>query len=189
MPLYLMPISLAEVQAYVDRFHRHHVAPWGWKFGMAVGDGDKIVGVASVGRPVARRQDDGWTLEVTRCCTDGTRNACTKLYAAAEQVAMGLGYRRLITYTLAEEEGASLRAANWRDLGERKSHTWNMPSRPREDKHPTGTKRLWMSPRSVETKHLAPRLVVTAAPTGVEQPTLWAQEGAACTWVPTMGDG
>lgn len=173
MALHLQPITLAEAQAYVNQNHRHHIAPWGWKYGMAATDGERIIGIATVGRPVARRQDDGWTLEVTRCCTDGARNACSKLYAAAEAVALGLGFRRVITYTLAEEEGASMRAANWRDLGERQSHTWNMPSRPREDKHPTGTKRLWMSPRSVETKHLAPRLVVPTGPEDASQLSLW----------------
>lgn len=65
------------------------------------------------GRPVARFFDDGLTLEVNRTCTDGTRNANSMLYGAVRRVAWGMGYRRIITYTQADESGASLRAAGF----------------------------------------------------------------------------
>ena len=86
-----------------------------------------------VGRPVARNSDNGYTLEVNRVCTDGARNACSMLYGAAWRAAKALGYRRLITYTLPAEGGASLRAAGWKLLGERGGGNWNVPSRPRID--------------------------------------------------------
>lgn len=98
--LNLQPITFEEACEFVRRHHRHHVPPQGHKFSIAVNDGEKVVGVIIVGRPVARHLDDGWTLEVTRCCTDGTRNACSMLYGAARRTAWALGYRRLITYTL-----------------------------------------------------------------------------------------
>lgn len=102
-------------------------------------------GVAIVGRPVARLLDNGWTLEVNRVCTDGARNACSMLYGAAWRAAKALGFRRLITYTLPEEGGASLRASGWYCVGERGGGTWDRPnnSRPRVDKHPTQVKLLW----------------------------------------------
>ena len=69
----ICPISLAEANAFVEEHHRHHKPVVGHKFSIGCTDGEKIVGVAIVGRPVARYLDDGWTLEVNRCCTDGTR--------------------------------------------------------------------------------------------------------------------
>ena len=143
MALELQPITYAEACEFIRRHHRHHLPPQGWKFGIAVNDGEKIVGVITVGRPVARHLDDGWTLEVTRCCTDGTKNAASMLYAAAWRAARAMGYKRLITYTLAEEPGTSLRAAGWRVVGQAGGGTWNRRSRPRVDRHPTGQKTLW----------------------------------------------
>lgn len=144
MALELQPISFEEACTFVNANHRHHKAPAGWKFGIAVNDGQKIVGVVMVGRPVARRLDDGWTLEVNRCCTDGTKNAASMLYGAAARAARALGYKRLITYTLVTERGTSLIAAGWKSLYDtRKRKSWNVPSRPRIDKAPTGQKTLW----------------------------------------------
>jgi len=114
----------------------------GHKFSIGLRDSE-LRGVAIVGRPVSRVMDNGETLEVTRCCTDGTPNACSMLYGAARRATFALGYDRLITYTLASEAGSSLRAAGWKLIGLRKGGSWNVPSRPRTDKHPTGKKLLW----------------------------------------------
>lgn len=81
--LELIPMTLREANAFVEQHHRHHKPVVGHKFSIGVSDGEKVVGVAIVGRPVGRFLDDGWTLEVTRLCTDGTHNACSMLYAAA----------------------------------------------------------------------------------------------------------
>ena len=128
---------------FIAEHHRHHLPPQGWKFGIAVNDGSKIVGVVTVGRPVSRHKDDGFTAEVTRCCTDGTRNACSILYAAAWRAARAMGYKRLITYILASETGTSLKASGWREIGRTKAGSWNSPSRPRVDKAPTTQKTLF----------------------------------------------
>jgi hypothetical protein len=98
--LELCPITLAEANAFVGALHRHHKPVVGHKFSIAVTDGEKIRGVAIIGRPVARLLDNGTTLEVNRVCTDGARNACSMLYGAAWRAAKALGYKRLITYTL-----------------------------------------------------------------------------------------
>lgn len=145
--LALQPSSLSDANAYVVKHHRHHKASKGHKFSLAAAmGGGKVVGVAIVGRPVARALQDGWTLEVVRLCTDGTRNACSFLYGAARQAALALGYSRIITYTLASESGASLRAAGFRLVRRTRGGTWDRPSRPRTDKHPTEPKNLWMWP-------------------------------------------
>ena len=103
----------------------------------------KIVGVAIVGRPVARSFDDGWTVEVTRTCTDGTANANSKLYGACWRAAQALGFKRMITYTLPSESGASLRAAGWRLYGPAGGGSWSRQSRPRVDRHPLQNKFRW----------------------------------------------
>lgn len=143
MALELQPISFREACEFVRRYHRHHLPPQSWVFGLAVNDGKKIVGVIMVDRPVARMLNDGWTLEVRRCVTDGTKNAASMLYAAAWRAAKAMGYKRLITYTLASENGTSLVAAGWKVLYQTKGGSWNCKSRPRVDKHPTTPKTLW----------------------------------------------
>jgi hypothetical protein len=105
MSLCVTPINLDEANAFVATLHRHHKPVPGAKFCIAVSEGDIVRGVAIVGRPVARMLDNGMTLEVNRCCTDGTRNACSMLYGAAWRAAKALGFARLITYTLPQEGG------------------------------------------------------------------------------------
>jgi hypothetical protein len=142
--LRVVPISFGEASAFVFEHHRHHPPTVGHKFSVAVADDNNAVrGVAVVGRPVARHNDDGWTLEVTRVATDGAANACSMLYAACWRAARSLGYRRLITYTLKTEPGTSLRAAGWRVIGEVAGRSWTCKSRPRVDKHPTLDKLCW----------------------------------------------
>lgn len=143
MRLVAIPLDLDEANAFVRQHHRHHRPVVGHKFSIGAALGDAVVGVAIVGRPVARERDDGLTLEVTRLCTDGTRNACSFLYGAAARAAFALGYKRLGTYILASEPGASLAAAGWRQIGEVRGRSWSCPSRPRVDKHPTQAKLLF----------------------------------------------
>ena len=142
--LQIVPVSLADANQYVGRFHRHHKPVVGHKFsiGVITEDGE-LRGVAIVGRPVSRHRDDKMTLEVTRLCTDGTKNACSALYAAAWRAAKAMGYRRLGTYILKEEPGTSLLAAGWKYIGDRGGGSWNCKSRPREDNHPLGQKQLF----------------------------------------------
>ncbi len=119
--LMIVPVTFRQASAFVAEHHRHHGPPRGTKFvlGVARESDSELVGVAMVGRPVARHYDDGLTLEVNRTCTDGTANANSCLYGAAWRAAQALGYRRLITYTQEGESGASLRGAGWTVIGER----------------------------------------------------------------------
>ena len=144
MRLELVPVTQREAFAVVERWHRHHRPPRGALFQLAAALDGEIVGVAIVGRPVARNAADGWTAEVLRVATDGTRNACSFLLGAAWRAARSLGYRRLITYTLPEEGGASLRGAGFQCLGECGGGSWSRKSRPRVDLHPTQVKLKWI---------------------------------------------
>lgn len=143
--LWIVPTTLKEARRFVATHHRHHNPPQGGLFAIAIAekDSEEPCGVVIVGRPVSRFVDDGWTVEVTRLCTLGHRNACSMLYRAAWRAARAMGYRKLITYTLPEEGGASCRAAGMKCLGEAGGGSWNVPSRPRVDMHPTQTKIKW----------------------------------------------
>lgn len=142
MSLQLCPITLAEANAYVERNHRHHRPVVGHLFCVAVEDGE-IRGIAITGRPVARMLQDSYTAEVLRCCTDGTKNAPSMLYRASWRAARALGYRKLVTYTLPQEGGASLRAAGFKLIGEAGGGSWHRENRPRVDLHPTQEKFRW----------------------------------------------
>ena len=140
----LQPISLEEANQFVCKYHRHHGKVQGHKFSIALNNGQQVIGVAIIGRPVSRMLDNGWTLEVTRLCViEGYKDACSMLYAAAWRAVRALGYKRLITYILKSETGVSLQAANWRLIGEAGGGTWDRKDRPRFDKHPTETKLLF----------------------------------------------
>lgn len=136
----LVPISLKEANFFVARHHRHHKPVIGHKFSVAAAVDGEIVGVAIVGRPVSRYLDDGWTLEVNRLCTDGTRNACSFLYAACWRCARNMGYKKLITYILDTESGASLKGAGWRCVGQAGGRRWTGVRRPEVDLCPAQLK-------------------------------------------------
>lgn len=134
-----------EACAYVRKHHRHHEPPHGYKYAVAVArvSDAAIVGVAMVGRPIARLFNDGWTVEILRCATDGTKNACSALYRAAAKAAFALGYRHVTTYTRTDESGSSLRGAGWTCVAKRPRRTWDMPNRPRVDKSEPHERLLW----------------------------------------------
>jgi len=141
----------SQIFADVEAKHRHHDAPQGWKFGVAVYNGGVKVGVATVGRPVSRhiQAAQPHTLEVTRVCTWGAaplrKNAVSKLYAAAAERARSMGYRRLITYTMhGVESGESLLASGWTPTHISDGGSWRRPARPNaSESAPTGRKVRW----------------------------------------------
>jgi len=143
--LTIKPITLRAANTYVAQHHRHNQSTNGHKFSISCYDGDRLCGVAIAGRPIARNLDDGLTIEIRRVCTDGTYNACSILYGACARVAKDMGYKRVITYTLKSESGASLKASGFMNCGEAGGISWNTPSRPREEVQVTlfGTERKY----------------------------------------------
>lgn len=127
MTLHAVPINLKEAIEFVRSYHRHNTAPAGGKFAIGCSDGARLIGVAIVSRPVARNADDAETAEVTRCCVldDAPLGSCSFLYARCWHAAKAMGYRRLITYTLQSESGASLRGAGWKVVAELKARNPN----------------------------------------------------------------
>lgn len=144
MTLVVRPITLKAANQFVADKHRHHKPVPGHKFAISCEKDGQLVGVVIVGRPVARRLDDGITAEVNRLCTDGTKNACSILYAAARKAAKAMGYQRLITYTMPDEGGASLRASGWKHVGLAGGGNWSVPSRRRTDTQPELAQKKWL---------------------------------------------
>jgi hypothetical protein len=144
----IRPITFKDAKAFVNEHHRHNVSPQGHKFSIGLYDGELLIGVVMVGRPIARNNDDGITAEVIRCCViEGYKNANSMLYGAAWRTAKGMGYKKIITYTLVSESGISLKAAGWEQVSIVKGREkgWDVPSRPRvkAERYPTEDKIKW----------------------------------------------
>lgn len=133
-------MTLKEANVFVEQNHRHYGPVVGHKLSIGLSDGKKIVGVVIVGCPVTRHLDDGWALEVNRLCTDGSHNACSMLYAAAWRAARAMGYKRVVTYILESENGASLRASGWKCVGQAGGIRWIGKRRPKVDLYPAQMK-------------------------------------------------
>jgi hypothetical protein len=127
-----VPLHLRQANEFVAQHHRHSLPTVGGKFALGVAQGGRLVGVAIAGRPVCRKLDDGKTVEVLRVATDGTPNACSFLYSRCARIARLMGYERIITFTLASEGGASLRAVGAKPTGPLESHERSNPNRPRK---------------------------------------------------------
>jgi len=152
----LVPMTRARARAFVAAHHRHSDAPVGDVFRVGLEVDGELVGVAIAGRPAARLIDDGTTLEITRVCVvDGVDNGCSRLYGAACRAAAALGYRRVVTYTLASERASSVRAAGFvadREVESRDS--WARPKRPRHDLNLFGERTRDAGPKRRWTRQL-----------------------------------
>lgn len=136
-------ISIRKAKRVVAEWHRHLEAPQGAIVAIAAWDGDRLVGVTMIGRPPARRSDDGQTAEVIRVATDGTRNACSFLYSRAKRLAQAMGFTKVKTKTLPGESGASLRAVGAVFDGLSRGGSWDRVNRARESSAPTCQKLRW----------------------------------------------
>ena len=139
----VIPLYLREANEFVLRLHRHQEKVQTHLFSLGSVKDGQLVGVSIINRPCAIPSDDGLSAEVSRLCTDGTRNACSFLYAASAKTAFAMGYHKIGTFILKEETGVSLKSAGWKLVGERGGGTWNTRLRPRVDKHPLGRKWLY----------------------------------------------
>lgn len=144
MGLQIASCELRDANAFVEKLHRHHKKCVGHRFSIRVVDQEGITrGVAVVGRPVARGCDPRTTLEVTRLCTDGTKNACSILYAAAARAGQAMGYQKVQTYILEDEPAVSVKAAGWSFEAMTAGGQWKHTSGPRRTDQPTCKKQRW----------------------------------------------
>jgi hypothetical protein len=143
--IHIIPCTITKAREFINEHHRHHKAPQGALFAVGIADeSNNLVGVSIIGRPVARKSNDGFTAEITRLCTLGHKNACSMLYGASQRASKALGYKKLVTFTLDKEFGASLKASNFTLAGTTPGKSWSVPSRKRSDKHPLGKKKKWI---------------------------------------------
>lgn len=140
----IVPITLKIANEYVSKKHRHHKPSTGHKFSIGLAKNGVLVGVAICGRPVARGSDNGLTLEVSRLCTDGSDNACSKLYGACARIAKEMGYKKIQTYILISEPGISLKASGWKMESVTAGGQWkHTDGKPRRTDQPTEPKQRW----------------------------------------------
>lgn len=140
----IVPLELKELNELVSKFHRHHKPVQGHRFSIGVEKDGKIVGGASIGRPVARMTNAKEVLEVTRLVTDGTKNACSALYSAAARIGRELGYKRIQTFILDTELGTSLKASGWEFEQNSGGGDWTSISKPnRRQDQPQQPKQRW----------------------------------------------
>jgi hypothetical protein len=125
MGLRVRPLTLKQANEAVSKLHRHHKPAQGHRFSLGVFDGEELRGACIVGRPVARGCDPWLTAEVTRLVTDGTKNACSILYAASARAAQAMGFDKIQTYILEEEPGTSLKASGWLFAAKTAGGDWN----------------------------------------------------------------
>lgn len=141
----VVPMTLRAANSYVAERHRHHKPSRGHKFSIGLMVENKLIGVAICGRPVARGSDNGFTLEVSRLCTDGSANACSKLYGACARVAKEMGYKKIQTYILESEPGISLKASGWKLEAVTAGGQWKYAGgKPRRTDQPIEPKQRWM---------------------------------------------
>ncbi len=129
-----VPLTIKEANDFVRQYHRHNDPTVGGKFAIGAMKCGRLVGIAIAGRPVARKIDQKHVLEITRVCSDGTRNVNSFLYTRMKRIAQLMGYEKIITYTLRDESGESLHAIDAQQELTLKAAKWNCKSRPRRDR-------------------------------------------------------
>jgi hypothetical protein len=176
-----VPLTLPHANSLVEQLHRHHAPmPPGYHwFCVGAVSGGELVGCAIAGRPTNRNNDDGQTVEVLRVATDGTPNAPSSLLGACVRAARAIGAWRIITYTLDDESGVSLRGAGWRREADGITSWWThegtrhkgrTPAVTRD--HMTSTKVRWaVTLRSEPVEYNSP---LPSAPE--DQPTLFESD-------------
>lgn len=137
--LEIRPIEWAAARAFVAHHHAHCRPPVTWRFQTAVYNGRTLLGVALVGNPVARALNRRGIVEVNRLCIrrdtpEALRwNAASMLYGWCAREAARLGWRKIITYTRADEPGTSLVAAGWTRDGPVRGRGWHSARRARSN--------------------------------------------------------
>ena len=121
----LAPITMKGANVVVSAWHSHHKPVRGCVFCIGAWDSGSLAGVVIVGRPVARALQDGRTFEVTRLCTNGHRNAASRLLGAAWRAARAMGVTRMVSYTRSDELGTCYRAAGWTPAASVRPEAWD----------------------------------------------------------------
>lgn len=145
MTFKIVPVELKEANSFIESLHRHHKPVQGHRFSIGLEKDGVLVGVATIGRPVSRHTSQKEVLEVTRLCTDGTKNACSALYSAAARIGKEMGYKKIQSFILDSETGSSLKASGW---------VFESISRGGQWKHTDGKQRRTDQPTNPKQKYV-----------------------------------
>ena len=142
-------LSWAETREFIARHHAHCAPPRIWRFDSAIYNGRTRLGLAIVGNPVAPGLMGWGILEVNRLCLrrdlpDALRwNAASMLYGWCAREAKRRGWRKIVTYTRADEDGTSLRAAGWSPEAKVRGRGWHRGKRARSNTNAWVDKFRW----------------------------------------------
>ena len=146
------PVRFTAARDFVRHHHAHCTAPAAWRFGQAILNGGTMLGVVMVGNPVAPALNGRGTVEVNRLCIrrDIPRvlawNAASQLYGWAAREAARQGWTHIITYTRADEDGISVRAAGWQQEARIRGRGWHSSRRARSNTNAWVDKIRWGKP-------------------------------------------
>jgi hypothetical protein len=172
-------IGFGLARRFIDRHHAHCAAPLTWRFGQACWNGTTMIGVVSVGNPVARALCSQGALEVNRLCIrrDIPRalawNAASMLYGWSAREAERRGWSRIVTYTRADEDGGSLIAAGWTPEATVRGRGWHSGQRARTNCNAFIDKTRWgkaLHPRTRVVTDPRPQRAPTADPHSLANP-------------------
>jgi len=141
MSIQAVRVELKEANAFIDVTHRHHKPVRGHRFSIGAECGGKLVGIATIGRPVAPKTDKKHIAEVTRLASNGSKNVCSFLYGKAARIARELAFKKIQTFVLLSEPGTSLKAAGWVCEGKTGDGDWT--NRPGRSSDNAGPKYKW----------------------------------------------
>lgn len=131
-----LPVTIKKANLFIKKHHRHHrpTTKNCGKWAISVVDTitNEIVGVAISGNPVSATYMDGVTVEITRLCVSdyAPKGTSSFLLSRCSKIWRLMGGKRIITYTLAYESGASLKGAGWEKVGDVLAHNnWKNKSK------------------------------------------------------------
>ncbi len=172
-------VSFPVARAFIDKHHQHVGAPHAWRFGASIWNGHALMGVLTVGNPVAPALNGRGIVEVNRLCVRRDLdpmlgwNCCSMLYGHAAAEAERRRFSRIITYTRVDEDGTSLKAAGWVCEGPAGGRGWHSHRRARSNRNAWIMKQRWS--RTLHPRPLAgPRLPPPVVPGWLDPPGLGA---------------
>ena len=174
--LTLGDVGFGVARRFIERNHARCGAPVTWRFGQGCWNGSTLIGIVSVGNPVARVLASQGALEVNRLCIrrDVPRalawNCASMLYGWSAREAEQRGWQHIVTYTRADEDGGSLVAAGWTRQALVRGRSWHSGRRPRGNRNAFIDKVRWGKALHPRRAAQAPAKPKSERPGGKSEP-------------------
>ncbi len=131
----IVPLTLRVANDFIEKWHRHscRTSNDGGKYAIGLEHEGELVGVAIVGRPIARLLAIDGAAELLRLCTSpaAPKGSGSKLYSRAKRIWQLMGGTKFHTYTLTAEGGATMRGAGVHEGVAAGGKQWSNAKRPR----------------------------------------------------------